>query len=218
MTGEETDLIVRRRCPRCGAPNRTLADGLTRCPVCGLAVTRGRSRTRGGAGLSAGQWWVLTLGVGLLAGFLGISVMLPDPRLNEPDDPPTRVTQRWSDRVSLDQLIRVRIVFEMGEASPAPAVTFYLDLARSEGVEFVSTEPQPFSPPNWEGRHQTVRVPADPLPNGPGYQAAIVFRPTRVGDYRIPVRYRIGAGGVTEFLATGKVLSPAEKAGARVWE
>lgn len=166
--------------------------------------------------LSAGQWWVLTLGVGLLAGFLSVLVMLPNPD----SEVRTGVWHDWPESVTDKDMVRLRVAFVTAGIVPGPNVTFEFVPNALQGVVFDSTKP--FSAANFlpDGTIQ-MTVPSDPIQSRGEYQTELFFKPTQVGSYQIRVRYRIGDGLSSEFVATGQVTAGAAQGfrePVRLWD
>ncbi len=142
--------------------------------------------------------------------------MLPSP------DPEHRtgVRQDWPDSVTMDDWVRVRVTFVTSEIQPAPNVFFELDPKLMEGLEFETTRPT-VSPQHRPDGSYVLEVPSDPIAGRGEYQTELRFRPTQVGSYVVHVRYRIGDGLPSDFVATG-LVAPSARTSSRepvhAWE
>jgi len=166
--------------------------------------------------LSAGQWWVLTLGVGLLAGFLAVLVMLPSTDAEHR----TGVRQDWPDTVAFNESVRVRVAFVTTEIVPGPNVVFELSADSMVGVVFDTAKPYATQTTLPNG---TIRltVPSDPGAGRGEYQTELLFTPKATGLYQVHVRYQIGHGVVNEFVASGQVVPSRDlisREPVHIWE
>ena len=150
--------------------------------------------------MSAGQWWVMTLGVGLLAGFLAVLVMLPSTEEHR-----TGVRQDWPDRVAMNEFVRVRVAFVTTKPVPGPNVVFELASDSMVGVEFDTAKPYATETRLPDGSIR-LTVPSDPGAGRGEYKTELLFKAKDLGQYQIHVRYQIGHGVVNEFVASGQVV------------